>query len=93
VSRAGLREGAGAGEPRRGRVATATTRQWSSSWGSDEASGNGGGLERKRESERRKKKGRQAAGDEADFMCGAHVRNGAFYSSGRGSLRDSLKVN
>jgi hypothetical protein len=39
------------------------------------------------------KKGRQAAGDEADFMCGAHVRNGAFYGSGRGSLRDSLKVN
>jgi hypothetical protein len=25
------------------------------------------------------KKGRRAAGDEADFTCGAHVRNGAFY--------------
>jgi hypothetical protein len=51
------RGGGGAGEPRRGQVATATTRQWSGAWGSDEASGNSGGLERKRESEMRKKKG------------------------------------
>jgi hypothetical protein len=55
ASRAGLGEGAGAGELRQGRVAMATARQWSSAWGGDKASGNGGGLERKRESERRKK--------------------------------------
>jgi hypothetical protein len=55
VSHAGLGEGAGGGEPRRGQVATATTRQWSGAWGSDEASGNGGGLERTRESKMRKK--------------------------------------
>jgi hypothetical protein len=36
---------------------------------------------RKREEE---KKGRRATGDEADFTCGANVRNGAFYGSGRG---------
>jgi hypothetical protein len=39
---------------------------------------------RKREEE---KKGGEP--HEADFMCGAHVPNGAFYDSWRGSIRDS----
>jgi hypothetical protein len=55
TSHVGLGEGVGAGEPRQGQVATAMTRQWLGVWGGDEASGNSGGLERKRESERRKK--------------------------------------
>jgi hypothetical protein len=83
ASRAGLREGAGpasrAGVGWRwlrrvsGRAHGAATRRRATAVDSSE--------KRKREEE---KKGRRATGDEADFTCGAHVRNGAFYGTGRG---------
>jgi hypothetical protein len=90
ASCAGLGEGAGAGELRQGRVAMATARQWSSAWGGDKASGNGGGLERKRESERRKKGEASPLEMRLILRVGPMYRTVHFRGSRRASFGDSL---